>query len=169
MSSYDIYSRATTVAALYGPHPYYHSDFDNFVQEAPVDPETIDTSGISNSTASKEDFLKEVFSKKFHVVWGRFDINGYGPGNYLMASFKQTPGNDVPDVLRFSQFGRGEVHRELGPSMNVTSNSISFTGSSFECILRKTEHLYKGEQVWNLQGNQYDKLVYNYYLVPIEF
>ena len=169
MSAYDKYSNATTAAGLYGPHPYYHPDFEDFVNEFPVDPEKVDTTGISTSTASKQDLLKIVFSTKFHVVWGRFDINGYGPGNYLMASFKQTYGNDEPDVLRFSQFGREEVHRKLGLTMNVTSNSVSFSGSAFECIFRRTEHLYNGEIVWNLQGNESDKLVYNYYLVPIKF
>lgn len=169
MTAYDTYSSATTAAALYGPHPYYHPDFESFVAEPAIDPASVDVTGISNSTASKEDFLRKVFSTKFHVVWGRFDTNGYGPGNYLMFQLFQTPGQSNRDLLRFSQFGQREVTRELGPMMNVTSNSVAFTGSSFECLLRLTEHVYNGEPVWNFQGVQGDRLVYNYYLVPIVF
>jgi len=168
MSAYDTYNNATTVADLYGPHPYYSTDFEAYVAEPAVDPASVDVSGISNSTSSKEDFLRTVFSTKFHVVWGRFDTNPFGPA-YLMLNLLQTPGHNVRDVLRFSEFGRPETRRELGPLMNVTSNSVSFTGSSFECLLRRTEHEYDGENVWNFQGVEGDKLVYNYYLVPIRF
>lgn len=169
MTAYDTYSNATTAADLYRPHPYYDPDFDAFVAEPALDPQNVDVTGLSNPTPEKEAFLREVFSKKFHVVYGRFDTFPYGPGNYLMLQLLQTPGQTVPDVLRFSQFGRPEVRRELGPMMNVTSSTIAFSGSSFEVLFRKTEHEYKGEPVWNLTGTDSGRLVYNYFVVPISF
>jgi len=169
MSAYDTYSNATTTADLYNRPGYTNQDFDQFVSEPAIDRQDVDVTGLDNSTDKKEDFLRQVFSTKFHVVWGRFDTFPYGPGNYLMLQLLQTPGQSVPDVLRFSQFGRPEVRRELGPMMNVTGSTIAFSGSSFEVLFRQTEHLYKGEPVWNLTGTDSGRLVYNYFVVPIRF
>lgn len=169
MSARETYSNATTAADLYDRFPQLHPDFEAFVAEPAIDSATVDVTGLDNPTPQKEAFLREVFSTKFHVVYGRFDTFPYGPGNYLMLQLLQTPGQTVNDVLRFSQFGRHEDRRELGQMMNVTSSTVAFSGAPFEVLLRKTEHEYKGGPVWNLTATDSGRLVYNYFLVPITF
>jgi hypothetical protein len=169
MSGYETYSNAVTSADLYNTLSDVHPDFTNFVNEPEIHPSTVDVTGLSNPTSSKEIFLRKVFSTKFHVVYGRFDTFPYGPGNYLMLQLCQTPGQDVNDVLRFSQFSRPEDKVELGPMMNVTGNTIAFSGSPFEVLFRRTEHVYGDEQVWNLTATRSGRLIYNYFVVPISF
>lgn len=163
------YGDANTAAELYILPAVLHPDFESFVSEPTPQSDNVDVTGVLSPLAGAEDFVRAVFSQKFHVVWSMFDTYPYGPGNYLMAQFVQTPGNDVPDRLRFAQFRRAQVNHELGPIMNVTPDSVAFTGSSFEVLFRRTSHLHNGVSVWNLSATQGGRQVYNYYLVPIEF
>jgi len=160
------YSKAKTVAPLYKEPSYVHPDFEHFLNSTSPDQ---DISALDDQTPEKIEFFKSVFSTKFHVVYGRFDAYPYGPGNYLMLQFLQTPGSEVPDELQFVQFGRGKVVRQLGTQLNVTESSITFTGSSFEVVFRKTDHMLDGVYVWNLTATNSGRLEYNYYLVPIQF
>lgn len=176
MDTFELYHSADTQADLYNKQSGVHPDFDSFLRGEPTDPSSVDVSYIQNPSASKEEFLKLVFSRPFHVVYGSFGSNPFGPGNNILFKFDQTSNR-----LRLIGITQPEKTHELAPQMNVTSKSVTFTGGAgdLDILLRETSTTYKRQssdddsepaKVYNLQaakGSGKDrKIVYNYFVVP---
>ena len=169
---FDLYQSANTQADLSNRQGGVHEDFGSFLRETPTEPSTVDVTGISNSTPAKQDFLRFAMSTRFHVVFGSFGSNPYGPGNNILFKFDQ-PSN----TLRMVRITQPEGSHTLGSTMNVSSKSVSFTGGDLDIVLRETDKTYTrqsggngGEpaKVYNLQAKSptSDNVTYNYFVVP---
>jgi len=172
-----LYESATTQADLYRRQGGVHEGFGAFMSEPAVDPESVDLSAIVNPTPEKEDFLKLAFSTRFHVVYGNFGSNPFGPGNNIMFAFDQ-----VDNRLRMGRITEAIGEHVLPPSLNVTSSSVTFTGGDdLDIIFTSTPHTYTRQvngdpdaepvRVYNIQARKVGEtsVFYNYFVVPISF
>lgn len=167
--AFDLYLSAKTQADLYHRQNGTHEDFGKFLNEPLTDPSSVNVSGIQNSTSEKEDFLRLVRSKRFHVVYGSFGSNPHGPGNYILFKFDQ-------GVVRMIAVTQPERRHNVG-GMNIKSNSVSFSGDSLDWFFKATDHTYTRQvnpisdlppaRVYNLAAAKTGttEIVYNYFLV----
>lgn len=176
--SFDLYESAITQADLYSRQGGVHPDFGSFMREPDVDENSVDTSVINNSTYDKEQFFKRVFASKYHVVYGgSYGANPFGPGNNIMFAFDQKN-----NLLRMARITQEIGTHELSPEINVTSNSITFTGGELDMIFAEVPHTYERQnnkipspvpgpqRIHMLQARDKDKkIVYTYFMVPIRF
>lgn len=185
---FDRYESAVTQADLYSRQGGVNEDFGKFMEEPETDSDSVDVSGIPNSTPGKEEFLRTVFSRRFHVVYGAFGSNPFGPGNNIMFKFDQS-GNR----LRMIRITQQEAEHPLGPEMgvfneivdpmtNLSVRGVAFKGGDdLDISFIETPSTYKrasgGDpdaepaRVYNLQARKAgdSKIVYNYFVVPIAF
>lgn len=187
-SFFDRYTTAVTQADLYSHHGDINPDFGKFIEEPEIDPSTVDVSMIPNSTPSREEFTQNFFSTKYHVVYGSFGSNPYGPGNNVMFKFDQSQ-----NCLRLVRITQSQAEHQLGPDLTIFNDvvdpmsKLTVIGAAFrggddlDITFLETPFTYKRvnggdpdddpSPVYNIQARKVGsgKLVYNYFVVPIVF
>jgi len=139
--SFETYQKAQTVADKYSERNV-HADFLGFIN-------------------NKEVFSESFFNLKFHVVWGNFGRQSYGPGDFIMFRFTPNGLQCVAMSKPITNFAVGELQKNQ--DINFTEkDGITWTFS-------QPVGKHKGENVYYITGTQNGRIAYNYSVVAIKF
>lgn len=105
-----MYTTAKTDAELFPIPKNIHSDFVNFL--------TMPQFPVKNA---QNDLMRQVFSTRFHVVYGQFQPPAFGPGNNILFAFNQSY-----NQLFMSGFNQPFSKVALGDIQSVSETSMTW-------------------------------------------